>query len=169
MARTRRDGRKGGKRPIPPPAQPERKSYLSSSSSNESSEDESDGYQTMGPDVEEKHRKRKLANKRWKRRILTRKMDHLVDMCDKYERLADDILDFSSMTDHYHVPMRAFHGEWNSITTMQYALESLQMWLAFGEEVSKIGTVSDDPEPEPEPKKEVEFDKVFKITSSSEE
>ena len=96
-------------------------------------------------------------------------MDHLLKITEDYERLADDVLDYSSETDHFHVPIQAYQSEWNCVTTMQYALESLQMWLAFGEEVPHVGTVSDDPEPE-KPKKVTEVqENVFKITSSSEE
>ena len=63
-------------------------------------------------------------------------------MCKTHERLADDILDLSHECDHYNVPLRAFHGEWNEATTLQYALEALQQWIAFGEDVDHIGTFS---------------------------
>ncbi|KAK8891851.1 hypothetical protein M9Y10_029073 [Tritrichomonas musculus] len=165
MARTRRDGRRGGKRPIPPPQLPRRYSSSESDSDDERSSEEETSVQA----TETRFQKRKLHNKRWKRLILTRKMDHILKMCEDYEPLADSVLDYSAETDHYHVPIRAFQGEWNAITTMQYALESLQHWIAFGEEVQKIGTVSDDPEPEQNQQVSEVQEKFFKISSSSEE
>lgn len=154
-------------RPVQPCAVP-----MSSESSSSGSDDDYEPRQRYDSEqqrIEERFMKRKLHNKRWKRLILTRKMDHLMKLCEDYEPLADSILDYSAETEHYHVPLRAFQGEWNAITTMQYALDSLQHWIAFGEEVQPIGTVSDDNEPvRPEKGSEVQ-EKVFKITSSSEE
>ena len=89
------------------------------------------------------------------------------------ENLADDILDLSHEAEDYDIPLCDFSNRtWNQITTVQYALESLQLWLDLGMEVkSKPNTSSSsESESEVESPQKIEAEKsIFEITSSSEE
>ncbi|KAK8891856.1 hypothetical protein M9Y10_029078 [Tritrichomonas musculus] len=168
MAQRKQYAKKGMMRPVRQPIPPEEFSS-NSSSDEEEQQPPRRRYTSYTQRADEQLSRKKLANKRLKRQLLTRKMDHLIKMCDDFEPLADSILDLSHETDHYNVPIRAFQGEWNSITTMQYALESLQQWIAFGEEVQHIGTVSDDIKPGQQQQPSEVQKKFFDLSSSTEE
>ncbi|WP_295163587.1 hypothetical protein [uncultured Brachyspira sp.] len=146
----------------PPPVD-----YNSTSTDTSESEDQTRPY-VQRATIEMEARKEK--HRRLKRALLEKKMNALLNMAKTHERLADDVLDLSSETGHYNIPLRAFHGEWNEVTTLQYALESLQQWIAFGEKVQHIGTFSDSDEPEQQQTKQQQQQKsFFEISDSDEE
>ena len=118
------------------------------------------------------------SERRWRRQRFLKprlqyKLTCLYDKVKDVEKLADDVLDLSHEYQHYDILLQDFSDrDWTEVTTLQHALESLQLWLDLGMELREMPNPPSSSESEEEPKspQKVEAEKsIFEITSSSEE